>query len=641
MKTFRYTNAAIGIFALALLCESLTAADFHVTTAQGLQNALAAAANNGTDNNIYLTNGYYGGNFSFNGTNANNLTLLAEAGVTNTAITIDGEGVGTALNITNSASAGTFTIQGINFEVDSGPVNGDTGGGAIGALQIGVGNQAAILVSGCAFTPNIKGGDWALEIASAMNATVTGCTFLATNGSVYNSTLTIGTGVAIAPEGGMPGLTGSLTVQNCSFSGCGYGVWCNTATSPIIVAISNNIFTSNGIGLYVSGLLGGVATGTVNASQNTFEGNIFGSAWGGSAATMYEISTATFTGNTFVSNGTGVFGGGFAGGSVALVGNNSATFTSNTFIGNLAQTVSAVWGSVSDSFIAANNRFVGNSDINGGAGAVSIAGGTVTIQGNTFEQNIAGGNGGAINVSGQTVTIADNLIAGNRQTNTSSIGGGLWVQASSTLFLVNNTITDNTSAGGGGGVAFQVLTGETINAYNNIVFGNSGAPGGDVWLAGSGQLRNFSNNDANDIFGVWDVFTNNLDIDPQFVDTTNGDYRLRSGSPCINTGANNALSLPVTDFDGNPRIALGTVDLGAYEFDSAPISASLQPTSANGVLLQWPSVAGVNYTVQKSTDLSKGFSDVISSLPATPPMNTYTDVPEPGAPAAFYRIRSW
>ena len=118
---------------------------------------------------------------------------------------------------------------------------------------------------------------------------------------------------------------------------------------------------------------------------------------------MYEISTATFTGNTFVSNGTGVFGGGFAGGSVALVGNNSATFTSNTFIGNLAQTVSAVWGSVSDSFIAANNRFVGNSDnFNGGAGAVLNCWRHSDNSGVTrLSKNIAGGNGGAINVSGQ------------------------------------------------------------------------------------------------------------------------------------------------------------------------------------------------------------------------------------------------
>src|SRR5438552_3278676 len=66
------------------------AVDFHVATAQDLQNALTQAANNGADDIIYLTNGYYIGNFNYNSAEARNLTLQAEPGVTNTQITIDG-----------------------------------------------------------------------------------------------------------------------------------------------------------------------------------------------------------------------------------------------------------------------------------------------------------------------------------------------------------------------------------------------------------------------------------------------------------------------------------------------------------------------------------------------------------------------
>ena len=69
-------------------------AEFHVSTAQQLQNALTVAASNGADDNIYLTNGYYQGNFNFKSTEPNNLTLSPEPGLTNTDITIDGGGVG-------------------------------------------------------------------------------------------------------------------------------------------------------------------------------------------------------------------------------------------------------------------------------------------------------------------------------------------------------------------------------------------------------------------------------------------------------------------------------------------------------------------------------------------------------------------
>ena len=203
----------------------------------------------------------------------------------------------------------------------------------------------------------------------------------------------------------------------------------------------------------------------------------------------------------------------------------------------------------------------------------------MTAYGNTFQQNNAA-TGGGIYASGQTINLLDNLVVKNSQTSASSQGGGIWVDATSTLFMINNTVTGNTAAGSGGGVAYQVDgVVELLNVYNNIIWGNTAnGNGGDVWLTGTGQKKVFDFNDADSIYGVWDIALNNIDLSPQFFDPVNGDYHIQSTSPCKDAGTNGAPSLPATDLDGGPRIANGTVDLGCYEFSTA----ATHPADTNG-----------------------------------------------------------
>lgn len=57
------------------------------------------------------------------------------------------------------------------------------------------------------------------------------------------------------------------------------------------------------------------------------------------------------------------------------------------------------------------------------------------------------------------------------------------------------------------------------------------------------------------------------DIDPLFVDATNGNFKLNSNSPAIDAGNNNLVPTGIqTDLNGNQRIYNSVVDLGCYEY---------------------------------------------------------------------------
>ncbi len=56
---------------------------------------------------------------------------------------------------------------------------------------------------------------------------------------------------------------------------------------------------------------------------------------------------------------------------------------------------------------------------------------------------------------------------------------------------------------------------------------------------------------------------------PKFEAASNGNYRLKPSSPCINAGLNQSWMASATDLDGNARIYHEkTVDMGCYEFSS-------------------------------------------------------------------------
>lgn len=618
MKTVLPSLKLAAVIFLAMLAPGAArAVDFHCATAQDFQNALTAAAGDGANNNIYLTNGYYTGNFSYNSSSTYNLNISSEPNLVNTNATIDGGAGGRGLNITCSGASGNVTVSNLTFVRNC-------GSSSIGVLRIAASGGGTTLVTGSRFLATATSSGIGVEIPSGLNSIITNCLFLGkTNASSAND----GDGLYIS------GVTGITTLYNSIFAGnkagCGaditasavltltndvfqtngtYGLYFSPSagSKTAVVTVSNNVFIANGVyGAYINnfgslnlganlfnenyqGGLYAVTGGTAAIGGNTFYGNGIYNGWYGGFG-VFGVSFATATGNTFSGNA-----GGYGGGGAYF---NYSTYTTNiitgnTFNGNSDEEGSAgggglyVYAPASGSItIISNNTFNVNSMIgqggavgvvnggtatvaansfsgnsctgNYGGGAVYISGGTNLVTGNLFTQNSSADGGGAIYVSCPLITISDNLIYFNSQSAAGASGGGIFVNPLATLYMINNTIFGNSSGGAGGGSSFQINGSvEVLNVFNNIIWGNSAnGNGSDVYLSGTGLNKLFKFNDANGLYGVWNDALPQLNVDPRFVNPVNTIY----GDYHLKPGSpcmnygTNGTFLPPLDLDGNLR----------------------------------------------------------------------------------------
>lgn len=346
----------------------------------------------------------------------------------------------------------------------------------------------------------------------------------------------------------------AIAAGNVARNNPGHGLVVNgeTAimTNNVVAGSGGNGATLNGRGYQVV------------ASGNSFTDN---SGWG-----LYCNSPATVIGNTFARNT-----------SRGLYCSSSGTVMSNSFTANSGNGGGGL--RCESHATVAWNTFVGNTSSANGGGAYFTHNGSpstsVTLSRNVFRQNSAANTGGGLHVEGLAAVFTDNLVVKNSQNSPNFQGAGIWVNTSSNLTMINNTVTDNAATGSGGGLACQLNgTAEVLNVYNNIIWGNSASGNGaDVWLAGTGSKKTFRYNNVHGMYGVWDIADNLLDVAPVFFDPVNGDYHLRSTSPCINAGTNGAPSIPAVDLDGNARTNAAIVDLGCYEFNNT----AYHPADAN------------------------------------------------------------
>ena len=360
------------------------------------------------------------------------------------------------------------------------------------------------------------------------------------------------------------------------------------------------------------------------------------------------------------------------------------------------------------SAVVSNCVITGNSAYYNAGGAEGCTLNNCTISGNQAASNGGGVLLGTLN----NCIISDNsasygggayqstfnncTITGNH----AFIGGGGYNCEMNNCLVTGNVASGNSIGGGGG--AFQgglnncTVVGNQCNSF-------SGGTGGGTYHSGLVNCIVYYNSSysrastPNYIAGSLNNCcttplptngTGNFISPPLFVNQGGGDYHLQSNSPCINSG-NNAYVTTTTDLDGNPRIVGGTVDIGAYEYQTPvsmisyawlqqyglPINANTDSSDADGdgmnnykewiagtdptnglsvltmltpapmnspagLMVSWQSVSDRTYYLQRSADLSAqpAFFTIQNNIGGQPGTTTYTDTNAVGSGPYLYRV---
>lgn len=396
---------------------------------------------------------------------------------------------------------------------------------------------------------------------------------------------------------------------------------------------------------------------------------------------VWSVAPSTLISNCIITANSAYFGGG---------GTYSGTCVNSTLCYNSSQA-----GGGAYSTTISGCMFISNTAYNGGGAYSSsltnclvyrnssTSGGGVyssILNCCTLTSNTAYNGGGAYSSS-----LTNCLLTGNSATiqGGSADYGGLFNcllqnnlaengAGASGALLCNCTVVSNLATWGAGGV-------EHSSIYNSIVYHNISGPVSSnsysCMLDHCCTIPLFSSGAGN--------FTN----EPLLINMANGDLHLQAGSPCINAGANKYAPGPI-DLDGNPRIVGGTVDVGAYEFQSPasrlsyawlkqynlPIDGSadnldsdgdglsnwqewmagtdptqanstlrmLQATnSASGLNVTWSSVSTRTYSLLRSTNLAAPptFSVLCTNISGLDGATTFTDTNASGTGTFFYRVR--
>lgn len=212
-----------------------------------------------------------------------------------------------------------------------------------------------------------------------------------------------------------------------------------------------------------------------------------------------------------------------------------------------------------------NCRFISNTAGTGGGlcadGPASIV--DCIFVGNLVEHDEYGGWGGGLAVCGDGAATIVNCVIVNCLS--MELGGAIYVGEDSSATFVNCTLSGNHTLEGSG---IYAAKNSLSTAVNTIIAGGAGggaASGtGDIQISYSNVFGNAGGDWIGPIAGQSGL-KGNISEDPQFIAPESLDFHLNYDSPCRDTGDNTSVTRS-EDQEGDPRIALGDVDIGADEF---------------------------------------------------------------------------
>ena len=440
----------------------------------------------------------------------------------------------------------------------------------------------ALLVSGSVFGATIKVPDDYATIQQAIEAAADGDTILVASGTYTGPISYNGKKITVRSESG-PNVTiisggvqfhGNETERSQLDGFKTIGVVDIRAASP---SIKNCSLKGKGTAI------GGGGHGSIwDGSSPTFiDCQIYAGLAGFGGGYDIHDSSVTFKRCEFSDNKADSNGG------AIYINNSSVSIENCTFIlNNAGDEGGAIFVTGSSTLIISFCNFSENSAQIGGS-IINGYGDNTTIINSSFSKNTAQKWGGAIFANASPSFRTENCIFTKNSANFQ--GGAIHINWDASPTITNSIFFENIGAGGGGAIWIQP---DTFSNITNCTFfkNNAGWKGGAILNSGSTTITNcilwednapvgaeigkYNDDDPDpnvnhcDIQGGYPGI-GNIDTDPLFIDSDNGDFHLQNISPCIDLGTNDAPGLALTDLDGKPRIVNDIVDMGAnldYEY---------------------------------------------------------------------------